>query len=134
MYVGIDIAVIPEERLLEDYYTNLHGAYRAMHDAFEMRADAGLTQDGIAIMLGVDKSLISKRFNGMENMTLKTMSYMGTAMNCRVTISFTPYESVCMSNYYQPTQSINNALIMITSDEGGNRMSTVNSPVERENV
>jgi hypothetical protein len=85
---------IKKSDLLEEYYTNLHRAYQAMRRAFKLRAAQGLTQDSIARMLGVDKALISKRLNGSENLTLKTLSFMATAMKCRLSISYVPYEEV----------------------------------------
>ncbi|MGB8630414.1 MAG: hypothetical protein WCD69_13630, partial [Xanthobacteraceae bacterium] len=69
--------------LWDDYYENLHFAYNAMRSRY---ADSGLTQEEIAFLLNVDKSLISKRLNGNENLTLKSMSHMGTAMECRLLI------------------------------------------------
>jgi transcriptional regulator with XRE-family HTH domain len=111
MNAGTQYIKIPQDRLFDDYYTNLHGAYNAMQSAFQMRAEAGLTQDNIATMLDIDKGLVSKRLNGTENLTLRTLSYMGTAMCCRVTIVFTPYESVGNGNYYKPTESVNGTII-----------------------
>ena len=93
---GGNVAVkIPKEELWDEYYENLHSAYNAMRDAF---ASSGLTQDHIACALDVDKSLISRRLNGSENLTLKTLSHMGSAMNSRLTITFTPYSMVGTSN------------------------------------
>jgi transcriptional regulator with XRE-family HTH domain len=101
MSVGTDVAIaIPEARLLDDYHTNLYSAYRAMRDAFATR---GYTQDDLAVRLGVDKALISKRLNGRENLTLRTLSYMGSALDCRVTVTFTPYELIGTSNYNERT-------------------------------
>jgi transcriptional regulator with XRE-family HTH domain len=77
--------------LWEEYYTNLHGAYNAMWQAFKK---SGLSQDEIAERLAVDKGLVSKRLKGRENLTLKTLSFMASAMGCRLSIGFTPYEAV----------------------------------------
>jgi transcriptional regulator with XRE-family HTH domain len=87
---------IPKEELLDEYYENLHGAYNAMREGF---AASGLTQDHIAYALDVDKSLISRRLNGSENLTLKTLSHMGSAMGCRLTIKFVPYSHVGTGNF-----------------------------------
>jgi transcriptional regulator with XRE-family HTH domain len=80
--------------LWEEYYTNLHRAYQSMRIAF---ASSGLTQDELAEKLGIDKSLISKRLNGSENLTLKTLSFMATALNCRLKIEPIPYHDVMQS-------------------------------------
>lgn len=98
------IVAIPPNMLWDDYYENLHGAYNSMNGAFRYRVQTdGLIQDDLAIKLDVDKGLISRRLNGTENLTLKTLSFMGTAMECRLSVQFIPYEEVGCSNYFQST-------------------------------
>jgi hypothetical protein len=92
--------VIPISVVWDDYYEALHTAYNALRETF---AESGLTQDELAARLGVDKSLISKRLNGSENLTVKTLSQMGTGMGHRLIIGYQPYESCGMTNYYVPT-------------------------------
>ena len=77
--------------LWEEFSTNLHGAYNAMRRAFQR---SGLSQDALAIKLGADKGLVSKRLHGKENLTLKTLSFMASAFGCRLAVSFVPYEEV----------------------------------------
>ena len=99
---------IPEDHLLDEYYTCLHGAYSSMQQAYEMRAYyTGLTQDLIAARLDVDKGLVSKRINGTENLTLKTYSYMATAMDCRAVVTFVPFENIGTGNYFTSTENVN---------------------------
>lgn len=97
------IELIPANVLWDDYYENLHSAYNAMRDAYATCSAGGLTQDDIAIRLDVDKSLISRRLNGTENLTLKSISYMASAMKCRLMVAFVPYACVGTANYYAPT-------------------------------
>jgi transcriptional regulator with XRE-family HTH domain len=74
-------------------------AYRTMLNAFEKRERAGtLSQDKLAKLLSVDKSLISRRLKGAENLTLRTLSYMAKAMNCRLLVEFKPYEEIGIPN------------------------------------
>jgi transcriptional regulator with XRE-family HTH domain len=68
-----------------------------------MFAESDLSQDQLAELLGVHKGLISKRLKGSENLTVKTLSQMGTAMKHRLIVSYQPYDSVGTSNYYMPT-------------------------------
>jgi transcriptional regulator with XRE-family HTH domain len=96
-------SVIPTDILLDDYYANLHGAYNSMRVCFSA---SGLSQDDLASSLNVDKSLISRRLNGSENLTLKTLSYMGTAMDCRLAITFVPYAMVGTGNTNTSTPSV----------------------------
>src|SRR5262245_38082934 len=122
---GTHYRKIPEDRLLDDYYANLHGAYGSMREAFDMRADAtGLTQDDLATMLDVNKALISKRLNGEANQTLRTLSYMGTCMNCRVKVTFVPYEEIGTRNFYAPTPSAANAANTAIILDGGPQQPT----------
>jgi transcriptional regulator with XRE-family HTH domain len=82
---------LPEGVLWEEYYTNLHQAHRLLRATF---LKSGLTQDQLAAKLGVSKSLISKRLNGEANLTLKTLSFMASALNCRLQIEPIPYDEV----------------------------------------
>lgn len=86
-----DGKALPLGELMEEYYDHLHEAYDAMRTAFKQR---GITQDEIAKRLGVDKALISKRLNGQENLTLKTLSFMATAMECKLCVEYVPYEMI----------------------------------------
>jgi hypothetical protein len=99
---GNSTIAISKDVLLDDYYANLHGAYNSMRQGF---VTSGLSQEHLAAALDVDKSLISRRLNGSENLTLKTLSYMGTAMGCRLTVSFVPYAMVGTGNTYTYTPS-----------------------------
>ena len=63
-----------------------------MRDAFTQSGFMGKTKP--ALCLNCDKSLISKRLNGTANLTLKTLSFMGTAMECRLKINFVPFAQV----------------------------------------
>jgi len=103
MPAGTNYLKLDQNMLLDDYYSCLHGAHRSMGNAFELRAADGFTQDDLATMLCVDKALVSRRLNGLENMTLRVMSYMGTAMKCRVLVAFEPYENIGIKNYFTPT-------------------------------
>jgi len=91
---------IPISVVWDDYYEALHIAYNALRDTF---GESGLTQDELAARLGIDKSLISKRLNGAENLTVKTLSQMGTGMHHRLIIGYQPYDLCGMTNYYLPT-------------------------------
>jgi hypothetical protein len=94
---------IPPSVLWDDYYESLHSAYNAMRNTYASCSAGGLTQDDIAARLNVDKSLVSRRLNGTENLTLKSISYMASAMECRVVVNFVPYENVGMTNLYLAT-------------------------------
>jgi transcriptional regulator with XRE-family HTH domain len=87
----IDGKPLSKGDLWEEYSTNLHGAYNAMWQAFKTR---NISQDEIAARLDVDKALISKRLKGKENLTFKTLSFMASAMECRLSLAFVPYEAI----------------------------------------
>lgn len=117
---------IPQSVFWDDYYESLHAAYYALRSAF---AASGLTQEELAQRIGVDKSLISKRLNGSENLTIKTMSQMGTGMERRLMVAFRPYDEVGMDNYYYqtPTHSkaaSTSAVFTVTVSVGGSVKST----------
>lgn len=89
-----DVHPIARGDRLEEYYTVLQQSFNAMRLAFNEKC---LSQDQIAARLGVDKGLISKRLKGQENLTLKTLSFMATAMDCRLQINFIPYDEIAPS-------------------------------------
>lgn len=114
------VGELSKSDLWEEYYTNLHKAYNAMWQAFKKR---GLSQDQIAERLAVDKALISKRLKGRENLTLKTLSFMASAMECRLTIDYTPYEEV--------QAPVANVLAFATTTAGTARLSIDPKPVSK---
>lgn len=61
---GQSFSLIPERTLAEQYFENLHTAYRSMREVFKLRAAQGMTQDDLADRLNSDKGLISRRLNG----------------------------------------------------------------------
>jgi len=71
-----------------------------MRDAFAVRAGAGFTQGQLAARIGADEGLISRRFKGEENMTLKTLSAMASGLDCGLVIEFKPLETYDSSNYF----------------------------------
>jgi transcriptional regulator with XRE-family HTH domain len=71
-----------------------------MRRAFRIRLHSGLNQDRIADRLNCDKSLVSRRLNGEENLTLKSMSSLASAMDCRLVINFKPFEECGEGNNY----------------------------------
>src|ERR1700739_3666011 len=78
-------STLSKDTLWQDYYTNLKTALSSMRQLFRLRAHTdGLTQDDIAALLQIDKSLVSRRLNGEENFTLKTLSFMATEMCWRL--------------------------------------------------
>jgi Helix-turn-helix len=94
---------IPLSVIWDDYYEALHVAYNALRETFE---NSGLSQDELSELSGIDKSLISKRLNGSENLTIKTLSHMGSAMGHRVVVGYQPYDMCGTTNYYVPTPVI----------------------------
>ena len=97
---GGNLDPLSKQRLLKDYYRNMSRAYTSMREAFKLRSASGLTQDKIAALLDVHKGLVSKRLRGDENLTLKSMSAIATAMDCGLQITFEPYEEFGTSNYF----------------------------------
>jgi len=94
-------SALSKETLWEDYYANLKTALFSMRQMFRLRSDTEkLSQDDMAARLDINKSLISRRLKGEENFTLKTLSFMASAMRCRLQIRFRPYEELGHGNNY----------------------------------
>jgi transcriptional regulator with XRE-family HTH domain len=100
MIAGSVASMIPAHVLWDDYYDNLHYSYNSLREAF---VDSAMTQDQLASLLGISKSRVSKVFSGKENLTIKTLSYFGTAMRRRLITTYVPYEQIGYSNVFSPT-------------------------------
>lgn len=113
-----EIQPILKRTLLQDFYSALHDAYNSMLDAFRKREEQpGFSQDRLATLLNVDKALISRRLKGMENLTLRSLSSMATALDCRLVVKFQPFEEIDKPNY--PGQARLNNQTMSTSTSAG---------------
>jgi transcriptional regulator with XRE-family HTH domain len=129
MTVGMKHKALPKADLLEDFYDNLQRAYLSLRRAFKLRSSGGMSQDDLAVMLQTDKGLISKRLNGEANLTLKTLSYLASALACRLLIIFQPYEDIAASNYYfgyqlKTPSSAQPAALFIQSSAGSSASNT----------
>lgn len=99
---------IDEAILWEDYYSSMHRAYDAMLNVLNRRVqEEGLSSEDLAKRLGVDKALISRRLNGRENLTLRTLSNMASAMSSELLVDFKPREDFEKSNYPNPYIELN---------------------------
>src|SRR5277367_5222678 len=90
-------SVVSPAEVWDEYYIALHGAHNALRTAF---AESGMSQEQLAARLGIDKALVSKRLNGSDNLTIKTLSHMGTAMGYRLIMGFHPYDFCGTTNQY----------------------------------
>lgn len=79
--------LIPK-KLLTDYWArNVNSAIAELGRAFYEARQKGLSQDALALRLGVSKSRISKILRGhSKNLTLKTLSEMSLAIGCDLQI------------------------------------------------
>lgn len=100
---GSKTQTLDKEILLQDYYSTLYEAYYSMLEVFRKREQAGWSQDKVASLLGVNKSLISRRLKGAVNFTLHSLSAMATALDCKLMVKFEPFEEIRKSN--QPGQA-----------------------------
>src|SRR3989338_3947150 len=89
-------ARISEEQLAEYWFDIRHRVFEQLRTAFHR---SGIKQETIAARLGRNKSLISRWITGQENLTLRTMSYLARAMNCRLEINVRSLAELRPSNY-----------------------------------
>ena len=54
------------------------------------KKDRGITQRKIADIIGVDKSQVSRILRGIGNPTIRTISDLAFALECKPTLTFTP--------------------------------------------
>jgi len=105
---------IPEKVLLSEYYANKHRAYNSMMDVFDERIEnEGLTQEDLAVLLSINKGVVSRRLNGSANITLKTLSNMATALRCKLNVNFQPVERLTRANGYSLLEGVNSKFSIV---------------------
>ena len=90
---------IPEDVLAEHWFDIRHAAYEELLQAFHEAQKTGLRQDDIATRLGRDKGFISRCLRGEGNITLRTMSNIARAMDCRLDVRLTPLDTPPRANH-----------------------------------
>lgn len=87
----IDLEPIPKRELL-DYRAELkYEIFRQLRRRFnELRVVTGFDQNALAKRLDVDKSLVSRRLKGENDMRLETFSDLARGLDCRIDVTLTP--------------------------------------------
>jgi transcriptional regulator with XRE-family HTH domain len=92
MATSFRLKIDPKERQVARFLGNVERAFqRAFTDAKKQRK---LTQQQIAVALGVDRSAINRRLLGRENMTERTLAEMAFAMGYDIEFKLVPRKSV----------------------------------------
>lgn len=73
-----------------------HSLFRQIRALFKRRKEQGLTQKGIALRLGIDEALVSKRLRGEANLTLASLCDLARAMDARLEPVVRPLEDVML--------------------------------------
>jgi transcriptional regulator with XRE-family HTH domain len=90
---------IPKEVIEEKFLIEMHEAYRNLREKFlKLRDEGKITQQLLVTRLGWDKSLVSKRLHGRENLTFKTLSALATAMECKLDLRWIEYSELTKHN------------------------------------
>lgn len=94
------------EVLAERFVNDVH---RALLGIFLKRnKEDGLEKSSLADLLGVHKSLVTRRLSGASNLTLEVVSDMARAMKAKPVVTFLPYEDIPPgfgSNGYDPIRA-----------------------------
>lgn len=87
----------PKERQVARFLGNVERAFqRAFTDAKKQRK---LTQQQLAVTLGVDRSAINRRLLGRENMTERTLAEMAFAMGYDIEFKLVPRKTAVEDNH-----------------------------------
>lgn len=87
----LDVEAISEffkDVAAEQLEQRLHAVMVAAYD--RLKAKKGMTYKRLASRLGIDPSVITRRFNGQENMTIRTIAEMFLALESEVDVSERP--------------------------------------------
>jgi transcriptional regulator with XRE-family HTH domain len=80
----------------------LRAVQRELIIAFDSRKtdeNYNLSASQLARVLGIHKSVVSRRLNGSSNMTLEVLSDMARAMDFKPVVKLVPYEAIETSNH-----------------------------------
>lgn len=86
---------IPEDRLAEYWFDVQQIAFKKLREVFQ---GSGLRQEDLVDRLGKDKGQVSRWLRGTDNVTLRTMSNLARAMDCRLSVEFEPLSQLKKSN------------------------------------
>lgn len=86
---------IPPEMLNAYYLRAMHKFLGELQSAYQA---TGMTQKDIAERLGISEAYISRCLRGHKNMTVRTMSNIARAMDCRIDLSVTHLDSLILTN------------------------------------
>jgi DNA-binding XRE family transcriptional regulator len=92
--------MITEDVFAEEHSESKHALYNSLMEAFKA---SGLTQDELAKLTGINKSIISKIIRGRRDVSIKTGSRLAAAMRNRLLPEFKRYEEIGNSNYFLAT-------------------------------
>lgn len=87
-----------------------------LYQAFTKRAEEdGLTKTGLAKKLGVHKSLITRKFNGTSNLSIRTLAEMAWAMEHHPEFKLTPMKTIggnkTTFDHYFKTETAENVIV-----------------------
>lgn len=92
---NIDLKPIPKRELLAYSAEVKYEIYRQIRKRFhQLRAACGFDQNHLAKRLGVDKSLVSRRLKGENDMRLETLSDLARGLDCRIEVTLTPLDRI----------------------------------------
>lgn len=82
------LKIDPKERQVARFFGVIE---RAFQKAFvDAKKERKITQQQLAISLGVDRSVVSRRLQGFENMTQRTLAEMAWAMGYEIEFKLVP--------------------------------------------
>jgi transcriptional regulator with XRE-family HTH domain len=86
---------LSDDTLLENWYFFFHQTFARLKVKFLERE---ISQDELATRLGKNKAFISRCLRGRNNVTLKTMFYIASALGYRMEINFVDLKTVSLVN------------------------------------
>lgn len=91
--MSYQIKIHPKRKIFARLLGEIHDQ---LYQAFNKRAEEdGLTKTALADKLGVHKSLITRKFNGTSNLSIRTLSEMAWALKHHPEFTMKAYEEEC---------------------------------------
>ena len=88
-----NVRVIPKKELLAYRAAFKLQIFRKIRKAFDSMKDReGFSQKSLAIALGVDEGLLSRRLRGEHDMRLETFSDLARGLECKIDVMLVPID------------------------------------------
>lgn len=99
-FTEIDVTPIPKRELRAYSEEVKFELYRQLRKRFHELKTRGFDQQHLAKRLGVNKSLVSRRLRGENDMGIETLSDLARGLECRIDVRLLPFDQIPATRWH----------------------------------